>query len=41
MIKKFKLYILIAAVAFSATSCLDKMSEGTLFFPATPAEFRL
>ena len=27
MIKKFKLYILIAAVAFSATSCLDKMPD--------------
>ena len=27
MIKKFKLYILLAAVAFSCTSCLDKMPE--------------
>jgi len=32
MIKKFKLYILIAAVAFSATSCLDKMPEDSIPF---------
>ena len=35
MIKKFKLYILMAAVALSATSCLDKMPE-TLFLLMMP-----
>ena len=32
MIKKFKLYILLAAVAFSCTSCLDKMPEDAIPF---------
>ena len=32
MIKKFKLYILLAVVAFSATSCLDKMPEDSIPF---------
>ena len=32
MIKKFKLYILMAAVALSATSCLDKMPEDSIPF---------
>ena len=32
MIKKFKLYILLAAVACSATSCLDKMPEDAIPF---------
>ena len=32
MIKKFKLYILLAAVACSATSCLDKMPEDSIPF---------
>ena len=30
MIKKFKLYILMAAVALSATSCLDKLPRKSL-----------
>ena len=32
MIKKFKLYILLAAVAFSCTSCLDKLHEFAFAF---------
>lgn len=32
MIKKFKLYILLAAMAFSAASCLDKMPEDGFHF---------
>ena len=32
MIKKFKLYILLAAMAFSAASCLDKMPEDGIPF---------
>ena len=32
MIKKFKLYILLATVACSATSCLDKMPEDSIPF---------
>ena len=32
MIKNFKLYILLAAVACSATSCLDKMPEDAIPF---------
>lgn len=32
MIKKFKLYILLIAVTFSATSCLDKMPEDSIPF---------
>ena len=32
MIKKFKLYILLAAVVLSTTSCLDKMPEDSIPF---------
>ena len=32
MIKKFKLYFLLATVVFSATSCLDKMPEDSIPF---------
>ena len=32
MIKKFKLYILLVAVAFSTVSCLDKMPDDSIPF---------